>query len=159
MSRRKYIQECREVSKLRHKKNEFESDHYELIEYPVIHKDIQFQLNSIGYELLPNKERSSFLLIPPMVFEIQTHNRSVDEHTDDSPRGVLFGIYPVKQKNIGVSFYNTMTELRGFFQGRKFKEKLSVGKLVVFNPIQTHSLIYYGEETTYMMFSVRKKRL
>lgn len=149
-------QEMQAIARLPHEKNEFESDRYAFSEYPRVHTEISLQAGDQGF-LLPSWHRTGSY-IPYGKFELQTHQACVEEHTDSVKSFEYFGIFPVRSKRVIKTTYHSCTDFN-HYQGRnKAKSRLEVGKLVVFHPSKPHSLLYYGEETTFMLFSLWKDR-
>lgn len=144
------VTELRQIARLPHIKNKFYSDNFKLYEYPAVLSDIESQADGLGYEAY--KERSGN-------FELQTHSRSVETHTDDLNKRLVFGLYPVKSKLVVHDYYDSRTALNYWLGKRKHTDRrMEVGELIIFNPRRPHSLIYYGEETTFMLFTMSRKR-
>lgn len=150
-------QEIHAISKLKHDRNEFFSDSYRLCHYPAVLENIQLQLGEVDYYLPdPSKKGTT---ITAGQFELQTHERSVNPHTDLVPKGEYFGLYPVGGKVlVKDSTYEYSTELTFYEDQRKETKKLVTGELIIFNPRKLHSLTYYGEATTFMLFSIYKRK-
>lgn len=146
------------ISKLHHEINSFESSHYNFSDYPTVLKDIEQQLHVLGFCLPVLTSKREYGFIPRGKFEVQTHTVSVNEHTDSIQAPDLFGIYPVKSKLITSTHYDT-SPLFSYYQSKeKRASELEVGNIVVFNPRKKHSLMYLGAATTFMLFTVRRKR-
>lgn len=158
MNIQQYNKELTKISKLYHTKNEFLSDLFELKAFPNVLEDIKSQLSEMGLRLLNENERSGGSAIPYGRFELQTHEVSVTPHEDDVPVGTYFALYPVKSTPIVHSRYPSLTVLRYFLNKEKRTSDLVIGDLIVFSPRRTHELLFYGEATTFMIFSVKKDR-
>jgi len=142
------------IAKLPHAKNEFVNPSVCIAEFPEVERRIVERAAEVGFRL-PNPYAPD-LPVRARRFELQTHNRSVEEHTDDVQRGVYFGLLPVRARRVVSEPYRSDTWLH-FRLGRKdLRQRMEVGNLIVFNPAAPHSLVYYGEETTFMLFCLRR---
>lgn len=98
--------------------------------------------------------------MPPGKFELQLHDHSVQEHTDDITSGVYFGIKVLEIKKVSDSYY---TSLPLFSYRGAAGEKMSVmfaedDNIIVFNPRKPHKLDYYGKSVKLALFSVVKAK-
>lgn len=154
---KKFKSEMKKISRLPHDKNDFMTPAYPFDDYPIVRQELVHQLSELGFELLnDNNRRFHGPIVCANTFELQTHNRSVPEHTDDVGRGLYFAIFPVKHKNIVKCQEQTMTEFNFYLDSGKKCVGLKDVEVVVFNPRKPHSLIYYGDETTFMLFTVKR---
>jgi len=155
----KLARQLARIGKLPHEKNEFTSVSYSFSEYPEVKQAVSEMVAEAGFRLPCLRDPRSFA-IQKHRFELQTHSRSVEEHTDDVSSGVYFGLMPVKRRlKVRTSRpYETCTVFN-FKLGRgRLQRRLEVGDMTVFNPRAPHSLIYYGEETTLMLFCLVRAR-
>lgn len=110
-----------------------------------------------GCMLAPQEPRHHDSAIPGGFFEIQWHDHSVSEHTDDVSPPYFFCVLPFETKRISESNFVAPPELVHFgADGKKKYSKLYCGIPVIFNPRKCHSLIYHGEEVKLIIFSVVK---
>lgn len=90
-------------------------------------------------------------------FQLQRHNVSIEEHTDDTSKGLLFAFKVISTRIKSKTRYDE----RAIFSytnvdNQKVNCKLTKGDIVVFNPKKNHSLTYFGEEVTLALFDVFK---
>lgn len=153
----KFERQMAKIAKLPHDKNDFVNPNFQIYEYPEVELSIVEQAAEAGFCLPEIKMRG--LTFQPREFELQTHYRSVEEHTDDVERGSYFGLLPVRSKKVIVNdLYSTATWLHFQLGRRHLKRRMRVGELIVFNPRAVHSLVYYGEATTFMLFALMRNR-
>ena len=146
--------EHRAIARLHHIKNEFNSLEYVLGKYPVVEARIKKLLEAQGFT---NDFNTKGVSPSPECFEIQTHNVSVHPHRDALTKGVYFGVYCVKTKDLRIrTEYLSVTELYSSLGKQKQKHNMYEGVLCVFDPRQTHSMMFYGEETTLILFTVKR---
>lgn len=156
MKKKDFKQEMGQIARLDHYPNEFTSRAYRLSDYPEVLKNIEAQLEDLGYRLIGENEGRKGLCVSHGRFEIQTHFVSVNEHTDDVPLNRFFALLPVKCRVSTKTSYQDRTALRHYMGRKKQVSELEVGKLIVFNPRLLHELIFYGRATTFMIFTVKK---
>ena len=146
--------EHRAIARLLHIKNEFNSLEYVLGKFPVVEARIKKLLEAQGFT---NNFNTKEVSPSPECFEIQTHNVSVEPHEDTLTKGVYFGVYCVKTKDLRIrTGYPSVTELYSSLGKQKQKHNMYEGVLCVFDPRQTHSMVFYGEETTFILFTVKR---
>ena len=146
--------EQRAIARLFHFKNEFSSDEYALCDYPVVDAHVKKLLQAQGFT---TNFKSKWPSPSTECFELQTHNVSVHPHKDDVPHGMYFALYVVKTKKVRPdSGYASITEFYSQLGRKEQKHNFYEGALCVFDPRQTHSLMFYGEETTFMLFTVKR---
>lgn len=90
--------------------------------------------------------------------EIQWHQASVEEHTDDVELA-LFKLVVLGLKRT----VDTQFDIRPVFsyydyRGKKHSERLNAGDVVIFSPRKKHSMVYYGAEYLVAMVDVYRKR-
>lgn len=153
----KLQRELAAVGRLPHDKNDFVSAPYPLGAYPEVERSIVEQAAAVGFELPGVGARD--LPVRARHFELQTHSRSVEEHTDDVGRGrVWFGLLPVRSRQVVGGPYSTDTWLHFRLGRQRLRRRMQVGSLIVFNPLAPHSLVYYGEETTFALLALVRAR-
>lgn len=148
------------IARLKHNRNEFMNPGVPIDRYPLVKSDIEAQLSDAGFELISESGNSFPVNVEPGEFELQSHERSVEEHIDGIDRRFFFAIYPVGTK-IRIKRYDPFvsdTELSGFLDGKRFSKPLRIGEVIIFNPRKPHALIYYGELTTFMLVTVQKRK-
>lgn len=149
--------EMQNIGGLKHAKNACLSPEYELAAYPNMERLIVDSASSMGFSL-PDR-RAVGHPVRPRTFELQTHQRSVARHKDDVDTGVFFGLMPVRSRCVIESKLFESRTLFSFRLGRQAVEKrMEPGRLIVFNPRTPHSLTYFGEETTFMLFTLVRSR-
>lgn len=92
------------------------------------------------------------------IVELQWHQASVEEHTDDVELA-LFKLVVLGLKRA----VDTQFDIRPVFsyydyRGKKHSERLNAGDVVIFNPRKKHSMVYYGAEYLVAMVDVYRKR-
>lgn len=152
----KLAAQLKKIAKLPHDKNAFENPSVWITEYPEVERSIVEQAASAGFRL-PDSQKSG-LAVRARKFELQTHARSVEEHTDDVERGVYFGLLPVSRRRRVHTSHESGTWLNFQLGRKRLQRRMGVGELIVFNPRAPHSLVYYGEETTFMLFVLVRDR-
>ncbi len=146
-------EEVAEVASLPHELNQFSSPRNWFGNYPILKAWIQEELYRSGRRLATRdtKERE----IPPESFELQTHTISVHEHTD-SVRDFEFGIYVLKCLPVVRTAYESRTQFTFYRERHKSIRFLNEGDCITFNPRKPHSMTYFGDAATFMLFSVDK---
>lgn len=152
----KLTAQLKKIAKLPHDKNDFISQSFWIAEYPEVERSIVEQAAGAGFRL-PDLQTSG-LEVRARKFELQTHSRSVEEHTDDVERGVYFGLLPVSRRRRVYTSYESGTWLHFQLGRKRLRRRMEVGELVIFNPRAPHALVYYGEETTFMLFVLVRDR-
>lgn len=147
------------IARLKHNRNAFMNPGVPIDRYPLVKADIEAQLSDAGFELVSERRNYFALDVKPGEFELQSHERSVKEHSDEIDRRFFFALYPVGTKIRTKTYvFDSETELSGFLDGKRFSKPLRIGKVIIFNPRKRHALIYYGELTTFMLLTVERKR-
>lgn len=146
------------IAKLPHDKNDFLSVAYWFSEYPEVESAVFSQAEAAGFGF-PDVTKHTDTPIRPRRFELQTHQRSVEKHLDDVARSYYFGLLPVARRVRVRGPFETGTLLHFGLGGQKLYRRLEIGSLIVFNPRVWHELVYYGEETTFMLFTLVRKRI
>lgn len=135
----------------------FDNPMYEFDQFPDFKHYVINRLNDKGYELY-TKRSSLDSGIPPGQFTIQSHQISVESHTDDVLAPKFFAIVPIQINPIVDQLYNSSSQFL-FFKNRK-KERTWIREfdVIIFNPRKPHQWIYYGEQVIYALFTVIKQR-
>lgn len=90
--------------------------------------------------------------------EIQWHQASVEEHTDDVELA-LFKLVVLGLKRAADSQFDIRPVFSYYdYRGKKHSERLNSGDVVIFNPRKKHSMVYYGAEYIVAMVDVYRKR-
>lgn len=90
--------------------------------------------------------------------EIQWHQASVEEHTDDVELA-LFKLVVLGLKRAADTKFDTRPVFSYHdYSGKKHSERLNAGDVVIFNPRKKHSMAYYGAEYLVAMVDVYRKR-
>ena len=156
---REYVKQDYNVwSSLKFKEDKFNSFDYDFDLLPNIKEYIKESLKEQGYRLRNKNQNRLALSVHAGKFNIQKHNSSVEEHTDDA---CLFGILVLEMvyTTIPTLANNVCAPALHYYIGRsKMAERLKVGDVVVFNPKRPHSLIHYGNSPTMLLFSCEKIR-
>ena len=151
------MKELKKIARIKHDKNEYNNPSISFSDYPGFARYVDLRLSEFGYIRVTKTEHmtSGYESIEPDMFSLQTHQMSVEEHTD--PWGD-FGICFLSCRKLVRSGYSQLPVFN-YRQGRKkVSKKLSIGDVVVFNPRLPHSLDYFGIEGTLALFSVSKLR-
>jgi hypothetical protein len=124
---------------------------------PEFQNSIECELAASGYKLL--ERGSGGMEIPPGFFELQLHDHSVSEHTDDITQGVYFGIKVLEIKKVSDSVFTSLPVFTYHGTDKKTSAMFAEDdSIVVFNPRKPHKLDYYGKSVKLALFSVVKAK-
>lgn len=134
------------------------------MDYPNLSKYFDVVLKENGLRLVStrlDKDHS----IPVGLFELQRHTASVEEHTDRLSKGKYFALFVCKNQRVPYYrqsrryFYESTNLLRYYDEnGKKRSTKLLEHTLLVFNPNKQHEMIFYGDYSTLLLFTVEKDK-
>ena len=139
-------------------KNEFTNSSLKLSDYPLIAKAMDAAL---PYGIIPEDRDGKWMVsITPGEFEVQWHQTSVGEHTDDVGPGWFFQFIVLRATKEVESCYDTCAQFTGYnhFGKKETTRLIREGDSVVFAPNRKHSLVYYGESVLLALRSVRKDK-
>ena len=161
---RKSRAELNRILKLKFYDNDFNNIGGPFTDYPNLAKYFDKELKKNGLRLIctsDGRDKS----VPIGFFELQRHTASVEPHTDELRKGRYFALFTAQnrtvpyQKQFGRYFYESTNELRYYDEsGKKQSTKLLENTLLVFNPNKQHELIFYGDYSTLMLFTVEKDK-
>jgi hypothetical protein len=110
-----------------------------------------------GFHLIQNQSRHFDAAIPGGFFEIQWHDHSVEEHSDDVVAPTFFCAIPFEVDKVSKSKFTQSPKLTYFGgDGKKKSTRMDESELIIFNPRKKHSLDYYGRDVKLIIFSVEK---
>jgi hypothetical protein len=110
-----------------------------------------------GFNLIQNQSRHFDAAIPGGFFEIQWHDHSVEEHSDDVVAPTFFCVIPFAVNRVSKSKFTQTPKLTYFGgDGKKKQTRMDESELIIFNPRKNHSLDYYGRDVKLIIFSVEK---
>ena len=110
-----------------------------------------------GFRLIQNQPMRCDTPIPSGFFEIQWHDHSVEEHSDDVVAPTFFCVIPFDVDKVSKSKFTQSPKLTYFGgDGKKKSTRMDESKLIIFNPRKKHSLDYYGRDVKLIIFSVEK---
>jgi hypothetical protein len=110
-----------------------------------------------GFHLISHQQRHFDAAIPGGFFEIQWHDHSVEEHSDDVVVPTFFCVIPFEVNKVSKSKFTQSPRLTYFDgDGKKRQTRINESELIIFNPRKKHSLDYYGLDAKLIIFSVEK---
>jgi hypothetical protein len=110
-----------------------------------------------GFHLISHQPRHFDAAIPGGFFEIQLHDHSVEEHSDDVVAPAFFCVIPFAVNKVSKSKFTQSPKLTYFGgDGKKKSTRMDESELIIFNPRKKHSLDYYGLDVKLIIFSVEK---
>jgi hypothetical protein len=110
-----------------------------------------------GFHLISHQPRHFDAAIPGGFFEIQWHDHSVEEHSDDVVAPAFFCVIPFAVNKVSKSKFTQSPKLTYFGgDGKKKSTRMDESELIIFNPRKKHSLDYYGLDVKLIIFSVEK---
>lgn len=164
INERKSKVELNKILKLKFADNEFNNIGSSFMDYPNLAKYFDSELKKEGLRLICTsygKDKS----VPVGFFELQRHTASVEPHTDELSKGRYFALFTAQnktlpnQKQFGRYFYESTNELRYYDEnGKRQSTKLLEHTLLVFNPNKQHEMIFYGDYSTLLLFTVEKDK-
>jgi hypothetical protein len=118
-----------------------------------IHKAVIEQ----GFHLISHQPRHFDSATPGGFFEIQWHDHSVEEHSDDVAAPVFFCVIPFAVNIVSKSKFTQSPRLTYFDgDGKKKSTRMYESELIIFNPRKKHNLEYYGRDVKLIIFSAEK---